>query len=281
MRGLALTTLFGLAACSGDPEPLEDTGDWWTPAEPLEVQETIRWTESAYGDLPGDGVGIAQALDPVLPADGTVYAPGDAFGEEDCDVGVSGDLPVEIEGIVTLHPRWYMKLDGCNRGEEKYYGNWFIEDDTGGMFIVGDTRVAHFDVGDRVRLRVRAVRTNFGMDMIYAHDVLEVSREARPVRYAWANDGLDQDDIGRVRRVRGVIEAGPDTFGELVLRTDDGAEVLLNLDAQMNRRRAYPEVGQTVCATGPVLYSFSEYSIVIMRIGQIAVIEPGDACPDT
>ena len=144
-----------------------------------------------------------------------------------------------------------------------------------GIFVVGDSKVAHFDMGDRVTLRVRGVRTNFGYDMIYVHDVVDVNREARPIKYAWANEGITSEDAGEVRRVRGEMITEPDTFGEFTVLTDEGVEVNVNLDAEINRRRQYPEVGSTLCATGPVQNSFG-LSIVIMRLGQIAVVEGVD-----
>lgn len=276
---LALLT----AACSSPPdEELLDPSSAWSGAEPYDVRETVGFTTDDY-DLEGTGTTIGDLRDALLPTDGDIlFAQDDTFGDARCDeAATTRELPVEVEGIVTLHPRWYMKLSGCDRMDEKYYGNYFVEDDSGGIFVVGDSKVAHFDVGDRVRLSVRAVRTNFDFDMIYAHDVVEVHRESRPIKYAWVDDdGLDREDVGEVRRVRGEVTTDPDTFGEFTVRTKDGLDVKVNLDAELNRRRQYPSIGDTVCATGPVLYSFSEYSIVIMKIGQIETVTGSDPCSD-
>lgn len=282
---LPLAAGLALVACSPEPDALPDTTDWWSEAQPYDVQEPLSFTEEPYGDLDGS---LGDLLDDHLPVVesettvGTELAPDDDYGDASCgsSFGTNRALPTEVEGIVTLMPRWYMKVDGCNRSEEKYYGNYFIESDDGGIFVIGDSKVAHFDMGDRVKLRVRGIRSNFGLDMIYVHDVVEVSREARPVHYAWAQDGLDADDMGQVRRVRGKVEAGPDTFGQLTVRTDEGEAVFVNLDSELNRRRAYPPIGTTLCATGPVLYSYSEYSIAVMRIGQLAVVDGDESCPD-
>jgi hypothetical protein len=274
LRFLTLSLL--LAACADvREEPLPAA---WSSVGDTQVTEPVRFTDQPYTDLPGTVGALAEDFFPTTDVE---YAPGDGYPDgSSCGGRENRDLPLEIEGIVTLHPRWYMKIDGCNRGEEKYYGNWFIEDSAGGIFVIGDSKVAHFDMGDRVKLRVRAIRTNFGMDMIYAHDVTEVYREARPIYYQWAQDGIGADDIGETRRVRGVVETDPDDFGQFTVRTDEGAAVFVNLDAELNRRRTQPPLGATVCATGPVNYSFSEYSIVIMRVGQITVLTDGESCPD-
>lgn len=277
----ALPVLLALAACRGEPGVLPDVSDAWPDAEPYDVQEPIRFTEEPYADLPGDGDGIGDFIDDFFPVTSVRFAPGDGYvTDNSCEGREESDLPVEFEGIVTLHPRWYMKLSGCERSDEKYYGNYFIEDATGGIFVVGDSKVAHFDVGDRVKMRVRAIRTDFDFNMVYAHDIVEVNREARPIYYQWAQEGIGNPDIGETRRVRGVMSTEPDTFGQFTLTTDEGAKVFINLDSELNRRRVYPEVGTQLCATGPVQYSFSEYTIVIMRIGQLAVVEGDEACPN-
>ncbi|MFK7928356.1 MAG: hypothetical protein AB8H79_09205 [Myxococcota bacterium] len=276
-----LPLLLAVAACRGEPGELRDVSDAWPTTQPYDVQEAIRYTETPYADLPGDSDGIGTLLQDLYPAETPKFAPGDGYVPANgCEGTEDRQLPMDIEGIVTLHPRWYMKLSGCNRSDEKYYGNFFIEDSTGGIFVAGDSKVAHFDVGDRVKLRVRAVRTDFDFNMIYAHDVLEISREARPLYYQWSQAGIGKDDIGETRRVRGVMSTEPDTFGQFTLTTDDGADVFINLDSELNRRRVYPEPGTQLCATGPVQYSFSEYTIVIMRIGQLAIVEGDEPCPN-
>ncbi|TVQ91336.1 MAG: hypothetical protein EA397_09750 [Deltaproteobacteria bacterium] len=277
MRRWSLLVLVG--ACA-EVAPLPNTADWWPEGVDYDVQEPIRFTPEPYPDLPGDRPGVRALRDALLPSIELTYAPGDGYppGSE-CEFRESAELPWELEGIVTLHPEWYMKLRGCNRAEEKYYGNWFIEDATSGIFVVGDSRVAPFTVGDRVKLKVRAVRTNFGMDMIYAYDVLEVHREARPVYYQAVNRRLEDRDIGETRRIRGVVQEAPDTFGDFRVRAD-GVTYHISLSAELNRRRFHPPVGQTLCVTGPVQFSFSTYSIPIMRIGQVALVDEDEPCPD-
>lgn len=281
MRAALLAAIVGSAGCAPELSRLPDTSDWWGEAESLEVREPLRFTPEPYPDLPGDGPGIGDFIARNFPTQRLTLAPGDGYAPGvGCQVDTSADLPIEIEGVATLHPRWYMKLRGCNRAEEKYYGNWFIEDATGGIFVVGDSKVAHFDAGDRVKIRVRGVLTNFGMNMVYVHDVLEIHREGRPIFYREVDRPLGPQDIGETRRVRGTVVNRPDTFGAFFVETASGARIEANLDAELNRRRVHPPVGSTLCVTGPVQFSFSSYSIPIMRIGQLATVDVDEPCPD-
>lgn len=275
-RAALVAALVFAAACRGEPDPLPDVSDAWSDADPYDVQESVRFTPEPYADL----AGIDDFLGDFFPTTDIEFAPGDGYDANACGGRENGDLPAEIEGIVTLHPRYYLKISGCNRDEEKYYGNYFIEDSTGGIFIIGDSKVAHFDMGDRVKLRVRAVQTSFGLDMVYAHDVLEVHREARPVYYQMVDGGLKSADIGETRRVRGGVVTEPDTFGLFQVETEGGRRYGVQLDSELNRRRVHPPVGSTICATGPVMYSYSEYSIAILKIGQISTVDGDEECPD-
>ncbi|MFT7518971.1 MAG: hypothetical protein ACI9MC_001107 [Kiritimatiellia bacterium] len=278
---LVLTTILSFG-CGEITDPVPDSTGWWETGEVFDVQEPIRFTATPY-DFPADpSDGIGTFLEDFFPvADRTVeFGPDDQYGSSGCGSKVNRDLPLEIEGVVTIMPRWYMKIDGCNRGDEKYYGNYFIEDSTGGVFIIGDSKVAHFDMGDRVRLRVRGIRTNFDFHMVYAHDVIDVQRGPQPIMYQVADTPFSNPDIGEVRRVRGKVTSEPDTFGQLIVEAEDGTRWFVNYDSELSRRRAFPTVGQTVCATGPIQFSYSEYSLVVMRIGQVAVLQGDENCPD-
>ena len=102
------------------------------------------------------------------------------------------DLPFEVEGIVTLHPRWYFKTHGCDDGDEKFYGSFFIQDGTSGIFVLGDSKVAHFDMGARVKMKVRGVRTIYDLNVVYAHDITEVVDYGPvPVYYDEATEALE------------------------------------------------------------------------------------------
>ena len=70
-----------------------------------------------------------------------------------------------------------------------------------------------------------------------------------------------------MKRVTGVVQTEPDTFGSFSIMDEDGN--VFGIDVEPSRRGiAYP-VGSTIQATGPVMYSYSEFAIVVMRIGQI------------
>jgi hypothetical protein len=290
-----------LGAC-GEERNAEDPTPWFEPGSDLEVQEPIEYTEANYdftgatpiSDLSDDQAGIG----PAFGSFETWFAPDDAPSDTACDDWMVGDqLPVEVEGIVTIHPRYYFKTSACrtvdDRGtDEKYYGSYFIQDASGGIFVLGDSKVAHFDMGDRVKLRVRALKESFGSKMVSTHDVLEVQRGPEPIYYEPVSDAeLGEAHVGKVVRIQGTVISEMSTFGELYLCEgvhevvdtdnngradclDEGAiQHKFSLDAELNRRGISYGPGDVVEVTGPVIYSFSEYTIVVMRVGQIADVE--------
>ena len=250
----------------------EDPSDWFDPGADLGVEEPLRFTDQNY-DFGATG-GIADLAAAVFPApDRTiVFADGDQWPSgSSCDGETSDALPAEIEGIVTITPRFYTKVDGCD-GEEKYYGNFFLQDASGGTFVLGDSKIAAFAAGDRVRLKVRSVRTNFDFDIVYAWDIEAIYREARPIYYEVATQKLDQGDQSFVRRVTGEVQGEPDTFGAFQVKDDLGTVFDVQIDAELNRRGFTVSPGQRVQVTGPVLYSYSIRAIVVMSLGQIEIL---------
>jgi hypothetical protein len=212
----------------------------------------------------------------------TAFEPSSTLPVNCADWQTDDTLPQEIEGIVTLHPRWYVKVSGCLPADddsrfidsdEKYYGSYFIEDQSGGVFVLGDAKVAHFNMGDRVRMTVRSVANNFDLQMVTGHDILEVTRGPEPIYYQTVSDGkLCPDDVASVRRVTGTVFTDPDTFGEFTLESDDGNRHIINLDAELNRRGIRYPIGTRLTVTGPVLFSYGSYAIVVIRVGQIEVL---------
>ena len=268
---LSLGLLF-LLGCSGRIAG-EDTSSWFDAGSDYDVLEPVAFTDIPY-DFPAnesDGIAAkASRVFPVTDSYAVAFGPDDAYTSSiDCDQVTDSDLPFEVTGMVTAHPRVYFKTSGCNRDDEKYYGSYFIEDKTGGLFVLGDSKVAHFDMGDIVTLKIRAVRTTFDLDMVVAHDVVNVERGPEPIAYEVATEEFTLDDIARVKRVTGVVQTEPDTFGSFSIMDEDGNVFGISLDVELSRRGiAYP-VGSTIQATGPVMYSYSEFAIVVMRIGQI------------
>jgi hypothetical protein len=274
MRTSLLVVLAG-TACTAARGP-EDPAGWYDSGVEYGVQEPVAFTSDPY-DLDG-GIGALDAAVLPVTSDDLLYAPDEALPSgSGCPLALATEPAAEawtVTGVVTVHPRFYFKTSGCSYdSDEKYSGSYFIEDDTGGFFVLGDSKVAHFDVGDTVEMKVRAVRTNFDLDMVYAHDIVSVERTARAVRYREATDALGADDVARVVRVEGVVTREKDTFGEVLVESDDGIEYSVGLDVELNRRGVDLPLGTRLRATGPVLLSYDIYSIVIMRIGQLEILE--------
>ncbi|MBX2797215.1 MAG: hypothetical protein KTR31_06105 [Myxococcales bacterium] len=290
-----------LAAC-GTSTGAESWQDWYDPGSDYDVEEPVAFTTDNY-DFTG-GTAIAD-----LPTPGdfeTWFAPDDAPPSEDCSGWMtSKELPREITGIVTVHPRFYIKVSGCLPpddfsvdSDEKYYGSYFLQDSTGGFFVLGDSRVAHFDMGDRVTLRVRAIKEYFDNVMISAHDVVEVQRGPEPIFYRSVTDRLlDASDVAEVVRVEGTVAGPMGGFGEVYLCTGDDPDTRLRqdqarngelvpacahlsvtdpvwfkvgIDVELQRRGVSVTPGDTLQVTGPVALSFGDYQVSVLRTGQLA-----------
>lgn len=262
-----------LIACVDVRDAPED-GDWYQEAF-LDVEEPVEFTDAPY-----DFSGPTSIDDLPKPALGSFSTWLDtSLFNDDCDGWQHSDeLPRDIEGVVTLHPRFYFKTSGCRGSsdadsDEKYYGSYFIQDSSGGIFVLGDSKVAHFDMGQRVKLRVRGVKENFDLQMISAHDVLEVNTEIEPIYYQWADGPLGPDDVSEVRRVTGTVLGNTTNFGELTIEADDGSLYTVKLDWEITRRKHRWDEGTSVTVTGPVLFSYDVYAINVMRVGQILTHE--------
>ena len=278
-----------LAGCGGARDAREAGDDWYDNGEQTGVVEPVAFTDEPYDFAEGEGVlGLKEAVFPVdsgVGADTLVFGSSDASAAASgCDIETNRELPYVIEGIVTVHPRFYFKSSGCSwDSDEKFYGSFFIQDATGGQFVLGDSKVARFDMGDRVRIEVRGVKTSFDLDMVYSYDLLEIVERGEPIYYdeidrpfdCPRDEPMDWDacDTGQVKRVTGTVVQARDTFGEFIIENDDGVQWRIGLDVELNRRDVDYPVGTRITATGPVLYSFSAYSLVVMRKGQITVHE--------
>lgn len=274
MRTLLPLTMT-LFAC--DARMAEDA-DWFGDMGALDqdVLEPVAFTEDDY-DFDGDGLA---SLDGIFTDFDHTYSPM-ADPTEGCpDFVVSNELPIETWAMVTLHPRMYFKTGGCDAGsDEKFYGNYFLEDDSGGYFVLNDSKVAHFEMGDRVRVRIDGVAERFNLEMVTAHTVLEVDRGPHPIKWRWAGETVPTGSreyeyvdteamLGRVVRVEGIVVNEPDTFGQFQVRDDDGFTHTIALDTEINRRKVRAPVGSRLRATGPVHNAFG-HNVRIMRIGQL------------
>lgn len=259
-----------LVGCGAGVEQ-EDPTAWFDAPGTYDVLEPVAFTDQNY-----DFTGATAIADlPTPDAFQTWFGPPDAPADNDCaDWATTTELPAEITGIVTLLPRFYFKTSGCLPdlsidSDEKYYGSYFVQDRTGGYFVLGDSKVAHFDMGDRVTLKVRAIKESYDQTMIMVHDVLDVQRGPEPIYYESVSDPLGAEHVSRVVRVEGVVANEAGTFGEVYLDGDGGQRWKMGLDAELSRRGVGWPVGTRLQVTGPVLYSFSEYTIEVMRVGQV------------
>ncbi len=292
-----------LTACA-EAGPKQDWQDWYDQGSALDVEEPI-----AFTDVPYSFTGETPLADLPRPGDfETWFAQGDAPPVGCTDWMTTDELPAVVEGIVTIHPRYYIKVNGCTPddfavdNEEKYYGSYFVQDASGGFFVLGDSKVAHFDMGDRVRIEVRAVKEYFDSAMISAHDVVEVTRGPEPIYYQVVDDHLlGAAEVAQVVRVRGKVAASASTFGEVFLCTGDDPDMEIapdpgrngdpvprcahksvtsppwfkvQVDAELNRRGIDWDPGTEIEATGPVILSFGDYPVVLMRVGQVTVLDP-------
>lgn len=272
-----ISSLVLLAACA-DVRDGENTNKWFDEATPYDVMEPVAFTDVPY-DFPAAGApGIA---DLVVPPDfETLFGPDDMPPAGCSDWGTDDSLPMEIEGVVTAHPRVYIKLDGCVPSgsdvdsDEKYYGSYFIQDNTGGRFVLGDSKVAHFDMGDHIRLRVRGMRTNFGQVMIAAHDVTDIERGPMPIYYEQTDQEFTEADDGKVMRVVGTVNREMDTFGAFGITGDNLQEWEVGLDSELNRRGVSYPIGARIQVTAPVQNSFGLH-LVVMRVGQVEMLDAG------
>jgi len=264
-----LPLLSVLVGACGAPRVAEDPSAWFDPGADFTVSESVAFTDQPYSFTGLTPIADLPAPEPfqVLWEDGGALPA--------CpDWERSSDLPAEITGIVTVLPRYYYKTDGCDGDEEKYYGSFFVQDASGGVFVLGDSKVNHFDAGDRVTLSIRGITNRFDLTMVTAHDVVEVQRGPEPIYYVEATGPFDLPDIAQVRRVTGTVTSDPDTFGAFTVTGDDGTAWAIALDSDLNRRGVHYDVGSRVQVTGPIIYSYSAFSIVVLQKGQVDVLTP-------
>lgn len=261
------------AACATPGVPAGN--DWFDAGSTLDVVEPI-----AFTDVPYDFTGPTALADvPRAPEFGTLFAEGETLPA--CDGwSTTPDLPVEVEGVVTIQPRVYLKTVGCvpvddpdAESDEKHYGSFFLQDRSGGLFVLGDDKNADFTLGDRVALRLLSVQERFELDAASAFEVLAITRGPEPIFYEVLDRALGDADIAHVKRMTGTVAVVPDTFGEMTVTTDGGADFVAQLDSELTRRGVTYAVGDRLQITGPVLYSYSTYALVVLQLGQIERVE--------
>ncbi len=238
----------------------------------LDVSEAMEFTDVPYG-----ATGPTPIADlPIAPDFGTSF-PADAVLPACDGWGISPDLPATLSGVVTVTPRVYFKADGCVpvgssevESDQKYYGSFFLQDMSGGTFVLGDARLAAFPAGSWVTIDVTSVANAFDLPRVSTFELISVEAPI-PIYYELADGPLDASHDASVVRVTGTVSAAPDGFGEMTLTTDTGADVVVTLDVELTRRGVTAAVGDRLQVTGPVLYSYGAHAIVVMSLGQLAV----------
>ncbi len=234
--GVALAALGGLlVACADDIRDEAAIGEnQGGVPEQREVDEPVEYRQRTLlgYDLPRAGEpGIADLI-ALMPAEAVGAgetdiwaAAGDAPPCPDPErVGILDDLPMTIEAVVTLHPRQYLKVPTCDQ-DERNYGSFVVEDDTGGIVVLRNSRVAEYTVGDRVRLTVRSMMFTFrspSTRVVLAADVERVERPGaarEPVLFEDLDAPFSLDDITETRRISGLVVQRPNNtnFGEMLV----------------------------------------------------------------
>lgn len=265
--------------CSSDSRaPLSEDELWpFTPSNSY-VKEPISFTDQNY-DFPQDGMGILKLLKEFpIPRD-NAYIKIDyerAYPSKDCDETRSGiqvpvndpDLPFEFEGVVTLHSRYYIKIKVCGE-EERYYGCYFVQDKDAGIFVINDSRVADVTFGDRVKLRANALIDYYDIDAILLFELLEIKERNVPIYYEEIKRNFTTSDLGKVKRITGVVLQEPtsENFNEAII-TDGTNNWLVSIDRELANRNVKLKNGMKVTLTGPVISNFG-VKMVILSLGQI------------
>jgi hypothetical protein len=239
--------LFGFMGCAEEPrERLSEDEIWGGVESEVPDGPFIDYRERSQGisyGLPRAGQpGIADLIalfppeaagfdDPdIFSADGLFSGP----GGENCRGGspeIAAELPLEIEAVVTVYPRQYMKVTVCGQ-DERHYGSFTIEDDTGGIVVLRDSRVTPWSYGDRIKLNVRALMLTFGRDLdtraILLSDIekaaqlVETDGLAKPILFERQVEMFTADDASRVKRIDGYVHVQPtnDNFNSLVMTSE-------------------------------------------------------------
>ena len=289
------------AGCGSPDQPTDSLQDTYGTVGSTSTTEPVAYTTNPYDftgttpiadlyDLVGGGnVWFGMAANQPHPIDGAC----DGFGTE---IEQLDELPTQIEGIITLHPRYYQALGIC-QSEERFYGSYFIEDSTRGILVLKDSRIADFRMGDRVRLTVTGLSSVFGSTGVLTsldEEVVSLNHEI----YAdyIGSDNLDRSMVGRTVTIRREISslATNYNFSEMCLKPEGETDfictdacvaqeqctspdsparaILVSLDREIEQRDPILwKKGDVVEVTGPVTESFG-LRIVVARAGQISFV---------
>ena len=211
-----------ILACAEVREDATSVDEIW-PEEPLSIvaDEEIAYADRGDGvtyGLPRDGMSSIADLFEVFPDEGLgggdpniFIGPDVIIPTDQCRGGtpiVVPELPMTIEAVVTLHPRQYMKVEVCGQ-DERHYGVFTIEDDTGGIIVLRDGRVAHFTFGDRVRLTIDAVTLTFNSEVdtraVLIADIERIDAPPTEILFESLDEPFATEHVGQVRQIEGFV----------------------------------------------------------------------------
>ncbi|WP_133621948.1 hypothetical protein [Bradymonas sediminis] len=295
--GICGAPLF-LGACADAEGPLNPE-DYYSQGTSTQVLEPIGFSDKKYAERGEDSIAFqgetsiadTLALITATESERTWYGfspldpyplGGDRTFGDNCDpfqnpnypepIRKIDELPTVIEGVVTLHPRYFQKIRVCGE-DQRYYGAYFLQDDTGGILILKDSRVTDFTFGQRVRLRVRGLYKSFDSYAVVTFDNEEVVDPGtkHDIYFEEATEALDFDDIGQVRRVRGTIYSEPTStnFNAMFIRDENGVSYAASIDRELAQRNIGLKNGVSVQLTGPVVNSYGDFVVLISSLGQI------------
>ncbi len=237
LSALALVAL--LTACADPREIPVDPDEIWEDGSEEILTEPISFAKrgggASYGLPRGDADSMADLI-AIFPEDGvgfgqpTIFS-SDAYdgADDNCPTWAREStrrLPMTIDAVVTLHPRQYIKVEVCEQ-DERHYGSYVVEDDSGGTVVLRDSRVAPFTFGDRVRLTIDAVTLTFGGDgdtrAILLAEVEKLPSDDKTIYYVETDEPFTTDMVGRVHRVEGWVHVRPtnDNFNEMVMTSNE------------------------------------------------------------
>lgn len=296
-----LMILLAFTFSCGDAElglDKSNVSDRFGASDTIPVVEKIEYTDKAYTFTGPDSIA---SVYPLFTDDFVWYgvdkdAQYPVISDGACDsraneVEILAKLPKTIEGIVTLHPRYFQKISFCGQ-DERFYGAYLIEDSTQGILVLKDSRISDFTYGDKVKLRVRGLVKFFDTYAVLVSDNEEVVGRGNPVYYKDIEfRDLDDDDIGSNLRLTGRVAGLPtnSNFNELCLVAKDAADdsacdysctsadgcsgfVLVSLDREIGQRQSeFFKIGDVMQITGPSVNSFGN-KLLVARLGQIKII---------
>lgn len=234
-----------LSACAEERAPISESEIWDDPVEQTAAGYPVTLLDREQGnsyDLPRAGMNSIADLISVYDGRGNnenYFFSEEYFTSEERDAPLQecrfdgavprASLPMVIEGVVTHYPRRFLKVEVCDFAEdERFWGAFTIEDDTGGIVVLRPGRTATFGFGDRVRLTVYGLMLTFGRDpdtrAVLSYDLEVLSRDEspdleRPVLYERVDRRFGAEDATEVKQIEGVIFQSPNNanFNEMLV----------------------------------------------------------------